>query len=660
MFDIQLGRILSQSLCIAAFLLVCGDAKGQTVRNGREALAARTTAAAESLDPQRLPDLAENAAALRSDYQDLVSYLQRTSDPAIVGTWLNYIRFEEVLEAMSEEASRRLLIERLQGLYWRLARNAPGLEREPIVKFRQQARRYATRLRLGDDREAVRRIDSALTRIAEVLGLPAGPLPAEDAELLTYNLRFVAASGFAPELVAAIRNHFSQPNVQLLVGESAVNEFVQRPVYNAGPSNECILGTRVISDTVLAGSLSARLIPASNTAKLSLSLLARFDSLGTGYQKKIRVKTRGFGDVRSELTLMLDTNGVTASPVTTFANLDSQILGISHPLRIVRRIAARKAAEQKPLSNKIASERLANRVGEQFAEQLGQQLSGGNDLAGAFDSDLLERFDIAAPSRHWSSTSEFVKLALMVRNQDQISTEVVPAPAPSSEDIIVRVHESAIKNVTATVLSERTLSDVEFTSFLSELLPDGWRPPAATGNQGDATADSGRQNEKTSADAGDDDDADSRGQSSKAPINITFHPTRPFVFELRDGSIRLGIFGLKFAQGGDETRAMEISAVYTPQRTPDGDFKLVRNEEVDIAFGPRGGGGVVASILRTNIRLRFEEIFPAEIPLEPFPLPVSPDQAASDLTATPRTLVPTAVEAEDGWLVMHFRIRGGG
>ncbi|XZE51887.1 hypothetical protein SH139x_003553 [Planctomycetaceae bacterium SH139] len=656
MFTTPLGRNLSQSLCIAALFFAGGDTKGQTVLSGREALAARTTAAADSLDPQRLPDLAEAASALRSEYQDLVNYLERTSDPIIVGTWLNYIRFDEVLAAMSEEGSRRLLTERLQALYWRLARNSPGLEREPIVQFRQQARRYATLLRLGDDREAVRRIESALSRIAEILRLPAGPLPAADAELLTYNLRFVAASGFAPELVAAIRNHFSQPNVQLLVGESAVNEFVQRPVYNTGPSNECILGTRVISDTVLAGSLSARLIPASNAAKVGLSLLARFDSLGTGYQKKIRVKTRGFGDVRSELTLMLDTNGVTASPVTTFANLDSQILGISHPLRIVRRIAARKAAEQKPLSNKIASQRLADRVGEQFAEQLGQQLSGGNDLAGAFDSDLLQRFDIAVPGRQWSSTSEFVKLALMVRNQDQISTEVVPAPAPSSEDIIVRVHESAIKNVTATVLSERTLSDVEFTSFLSELLPDGWRPPAATGKQDGETAGSGSQNEETAEDV----ENDSREQSSKAPINITFHPTRPFVFELRDGSIRLGIFGLKFAQGGDETRAMEISAVYTPQRTQDGDFKLVRNEEVDIAFGPRGGGGVVASILRTNIRLRFEEIFPAEIPLEPFPLPVSPEMAASNPTAPPRTLVPTAIEAEDGWLVMHFRIRGGG
>ncbi len=57
--------------------------------------------------------------------------------------------------------------------------------------------------------------------------------------------------------------------------------------------------------------------------------------------------------------------------------LQTSINQIEHRLRIVRRIATRKAAEQQPEANAIGQGRLQSRLAKQFNDQIEQQLVQG-------------------------------------------------------------------------------------------------------------------------------------------------------------------------------------------------------------------------------------------------------------------------------------------
>jgi hypothetical protein len=192
-------------------------------------------------------------------------------------------------------------------------------------------------------------------------------------------------------------------------------------------------------------------------------------------------------------------------------------------------------------------------------------------------------------------------------------------------DLTVQVHESLVNNTVGAVLADRTLTQSEL------------RRLAERGGRGKPAA------------------SDETNEAEEPDFEIDFDANRPIIFEPRDGRLRVGIRGTRFAQGARELkRPLEVVAEYRPLETESGRVVLERVGEVEINFPGRRRLSVSEAGLRGSIKQGFADAFPARLMDQPWTLPE--DFAVAALRGM--SLVPRYFDARDGWLslgVAHLR-----
>ncbi len=639
---LAMAFVLTLPFLVANLNYVCGQSPNTT----RVRLAGSLEQLRLALDPRRIPQVPAAVSRVEAAYGEVSRHLSRTSDAENAAKWMTYLGFESFQQALAEDASPAALGKFAQAANWNLSKNIPGLETPAIVSLRKSLQNLTHAALYRDSDRTVESIDIQLEQLAKIYRESDSVLSADDAAKINRLLRFIATSELAPSATRELQAAYGMPNVRVLVGQSLLDRWLTRPIDRTTPSDECILGTRVLSSVTLQGQFTARLQPDSNNARLLLSMNADTHSQGTGYQKSVRVKNRSYGNASVSRSLTIGNSGLQPGGVTAEAHLHSDILGVEHRLKIVRKIGAKRAQQLKPQSTAIAAERLEQRLAREFQQETDARLFGGNAKGGLLASPgqaptVLKRLDLTPPAKQWSSTHDYLQIALTVRNEHQTTIDLAPPTPPGGYYLAFQIQESAIDNTASTLLADRTLRDSEIASFAKALLPQSG-PLAAKFNS---------QTTEASNDTNED-------EPQNEPLSIEFSGLRPIIFEARKGKLRVGIRGARFEQGTRVlNRSLEITATYVPAQKADGTFLLLREGDVEVNFP--GGPGRRLSIpevaLRGNIEKRFSKVFPNTLLDRSFEIPF-PNAQSNGNNATPTSLwvSPRQILLDNGWLTVSL------
>jgi hypothetical protein len=620
---------------------------GQTPLSTRARLADTLEHLRQSMDSSRIPQVPDAIRQVKAAYGEVSKHLSRTSDAENAAKWMEYLGFETFQQAVAEDASPAVLGKFARSTYWRMSRNLPGLELPSIVALRESLQKLTDAALYRDSDRTVESIDKQLEQLAKIVREGGEVLSADDAAKVNRLLHFVETSDLAPRASQELQAVYGLPNVRVLAGQSLLNHWLTRPVNRTTPSDECILGTRVLSSVTLQGHFTARLQPDNNNARLLLSMNADAHSLGTGYQKSVRVKNRSYGDANVSRSLTIGNNGLQPGGVTADAHLNSEILGVEHRLKIVRKIGARRAQQLQPQATAIATERFEQRLAREFQQETDSRLFGGSANGGLLASSsqaptVLRRLDLAPPAKHWSSSNDYLQVGLTVKNAFQTTTNLAPPVVPGGYYIAFQIQESAIDNTASSLLADRTLRDSEIVSFAKALLPQTGRLAEKLNAPTQSTPQDDSSDENIQGD-----------ETQNEPLSIEFSGLRPIIFEARNGKLRVGIRGARFEQGPRVlNRSLEITATYVSAQKADGSFLLLREGEVEVNFP--GGPGRRLSIpevaLRGNIEKRFAKVFPNTLLDRAFEIPSSQGQGTSaSLWVSPRQ-----ISLENGWLTVSL------
>lgn len=610
----------------------------------RSSLAARIDSQRHSLDTSLIPQIASSDQRLREAFQDVEEYLQATTDGQNAAQWMAYFHADKLFTAEPVPAdglSQRGLT--LRDAYWRLARNIAGLERDPVVRLRSALQTNVNAILFRDSQKTVETIERQLGQVAELLRSEAAVLSAEENARLNRLLHFISSSQLAPQVVAQLHDSISQPNVAVHIGQPLLQHWLNRPVTRTRPSDECILGTRVLSTVHLQGEFRVTLLPSHNGGQLLLGLHATMSSRGTGYQRSVQIQNRSAGNVVAQRLYTMTENGGRVGSVSATASLNSEILGVQHPLKIVRRIGTQKANEAKPQANAISAARLETRTANEFQQETDAKFALNSDAQRQKETrTILQRLDLSLPDRHWSSTRDYLQLRMTVAEPEQVTTWVPAPPVTNGHFLLVQVHESLVDNMAAQLLAERTLRDSELESFAKGLFPQlATAPPSLA---------------KTAA-------VNTTDPASEEPLSITFSALRPIIFEAREGRIRVGLRGSRFVQGERVLdKALEITAAYKTETLPSGTMQLVREGKVEVNFpGGERRLSIPEVALRSNIEKRFATVFPEKLFEQPVDIPplgtgnnASNGHNTNSGESVPATLRlrPKSIEAADGWFTV--------
>lgn len=537
------------------------------IERGRKALAV-----------SRLPDPKAAKQRLVSQMESFERYLGG-AESTNAKAWFKFLKWKELLAEVAKNVPN---LRTLTDVELRYQQNILGLEYAPFQEMRQAIAAYIDAERFGGNPEGtIKALDDQLARLLKTIDSQSEATELERSREIGQMADYLISSNQSPELLTAFRSAYSQPNVRLMVGEAFVNRAIGRPVNQPNPVDECVLGTRVLGNSIINGNVFADLVPQNNGVGLQLTLNGSFASNNIGYNRGVKVYTTGASPIYASKRITITPEGTQTQPAVASTNLQTSINSIDHRLRIVRRIASRKAAEQKPEANAIGQYRLQSRLAQQFNDQIETQLAqGGGNLNGlsVLKQERVELRRLGVPKPAWDLKSNDTHIVANVKEaaSSQLAAPAVLPSTSSTSDIVAQVHQSLPMNLAESVLGGRTLHSWEMDDLVRQYTSD---VPAELVKE-------------------------SQGE----PWSLTFASQHPVEVEFQDGLVTVT---LRIAKMANQDQTLDQPATVTAKYKPvlgSGYLTLERQGEVDLKF-VRAASGIRAVALRSFFKGKFDKLF---------------------------------------------------
>ena len=565
------------------------------------------------LDPSKLPDISSSRANLDRQIESFERYLD--SSPSQGPIWKDFLKLETLRKELAEPTPNP---ETLNDLEKRFRQNYPGLEYSHFVGVRDALSRYVQEARIARDPDTTMQIlKNRLGKLSERMQLPEMRRDPKAMHDLAQVVTYMKQANQSPALVSSVLSKFSQPNIRAIVSDDFLRKSFSRPVDQANPVNELILGTTIIGQSVLCGNVSPVLLDNPNQATLRLLMNADFASQNKGYNRGVVLNTSGTADVVACETLALGDTGLMALGDTGVdAQLTTTIQSIEHRMKIVRKIAAKQASKKKPQADAIGEARMEHRIRTQFHEQLTQQLSQANGrLREAMESPILGRLGITKPQRNSWSNPEQLGLQWKVQSGAQLAADT-PCPYPADEcGLTLQIHESLVGNLLDPVLAGRILRSQEMDAYATQF--------------GDLAKGIPRKEED-------------------GPWAITLNNFQPVETVFDDNLIKFRVSTQRLEKEDQSLpHTATIEASYKLVQA-DGTIQLERQGDLNVEFTGKVQQGARGVVLRTFLKNKFEQLFRDKL----FDSPV---RWSDRLPAQFKDLQLCAVGIDDGWLQLQIR-----
>lgn len=531
--------------------------------------------------------------------------------------WADYLKLDE-LQAQLRVA--RIDPATLEPIYRRFNAGDYGLNRRYFTDVREALLQTIQVVRATESPDLDKAYGKYVSALTEYLGSYVKTPNAEQAVRIGEAIGWLESLGQAPDLIAAVREELARPNLFVSASERLVVAGIEDPVDETAPVRDVILGTDIYGTGRSVGNISVGLVPNSSHAVFDITYLGVTKTRNTGYNGPVVIFSNGKTGIGARKRLWLNELGLHGHPARANATTRSTICDIQPQRggRMVERIAWRKAAEQKPLAEAIASQHAATRASRQVDDRAGAMIRDVNHgFEHEFRRPAMER-DLFPSELQFTTSEDTLRVVWLQAGPTQLAAPDEPLPALEGADLAVRIHESMINNATQTSLAGLTMNDDEFRMAVVELL--------------------GRLPEKLNPIPGEE------------PWGISFHRAQPVEVRFADGGFQITIHGRRYFKGDQPHPGMNVSASYKIVHDDSG-FRAVRQGEVEVV--PPGLGddqrvGTRYQIIRTLLMRRFAPLFEKEIRFENLVLP--------DKWSSLGVLPMVQLESSNGWLTIAWKV----
>ena len=449
----------------------------------------------------------------------------------------------------------------------------------------------------------------------------------------------------APELTSAVRRRFAQPNLVIQASAPLFAAGLTESVDTVEPLREQILGAAVSGTGHTIGKLEIHPLAEPTSALFDAEFHGVNRSRTVAAQLSARIASRGYTTLEAHKRLRFTPEGLVAECANATACTDSTTVCVWSTAprlrgRIVTRVARRRSAKSKSEAEQIAAAHAAEKLEVRLDERAGEQLAEANTqywknvrqpLA---SRGLFPRVDVLR------TTESHIEVIGMSAGLRQLGAPVSPPPIEQSQDLVARVHESAVNNLAFGLLAGETLKSEEVESKLGEA--GVTVPPSEDVEEGE--------------------DAE-EAAPRKGKWSITFAETGPIEVRFRDNGFRITIRGQRFTSQSNEfererpyNSPMVVWADYRIEQTPAGP-RAVRVDDIhalppDIISGkrPRMSTAETALVSMLTRENRMGNVLRKELGAEPFALPGRWEDAGE--------LVIRELRTSDGWLAASWQLGG--
>jgi hypothetical protein len=625
-------NLLAVATCVAISLCV-----GATVRAEQVDLGELLSTAAENFEPVSEEQVAEAKSELEQTSTALESYLRPQSTNG--KKWLTYLKWDAYRQALS--ADGEFEFKPLVATYQQLNKDNNGLELKPFRAVSAAMQHYIDVAAMAGQEDQGQIYGDQLEALAIELERYSESTTANNAAAIGRRLDVLSGLGQAPELVDAVRQQFSQPNAFVTVSTDLLRAAANKPIDRRDPITDVILGTRIRGNGRTTGKVSLRTVPSDDKAIIQLDTDGRVVSQNVGRNGPAIIRTTGYTDFDAKVVVELNENRFVAYPARVSAKTRSNIHSVSKAggglgSRMVSSIGTQKAHEKQGQANRIAANHAETRISRRMTDEIDDRLAKAWKR---YQTDYrlpLVRRGAAPDYTRFSTTDNALDYESTQATRGQLAANSAPPELPADTDLVARLHESAINNYTAALLSGATLSETEAGAGtkadvnLPQYIKDAWK---------------NRMDEK----------AEEESDAEFEPWSLTFRNGRPITVSFVDGKVALTLHISKLVSGDDTFDRWDVTATYTPELS-DGGVTLTRDGELTVlptGFDPEKGGlGSRDVAVRSNLTKVLTERSDQGRGI-PQTINVKPLEPKDELENV-GTLPVTTFASGDGWLTVAW------
>lgn len=429
--------------------------------------------------------------------------------------------------------------------------------------------------------------------------------------------------GLALDLVAALREQYSHPNLLVDVSGQFVSTGIARPVDETTPLRDNILGTQITGTGHTVGQVTGELVPDPNRIVIQTSMTGTNHSRTVGRNGPAVIYSRGVSKLSARKRLVFDSTGLHGQPTEAKVQTSTQVTGIGstkHGVadKLVKKIAAKQIPKKKAQGEQVASQHARRLFERRFNDQAEPLIANANDRYRNKLRTPLVRMGAFPEHLRFSTTSDQLYVESK-QTPERLFAASTPAPAVAPlTDVSFRLHESMINNSAMAMLAGRTLDKPQMDKMSLDL----------TGSL---------------PEMGDED--------AQKHWSITFASADPITFFVDDNLATVTIRGARYTSDNKPFEAMNISAKYRLAREG-GRIQAMREGELEIYppnFKPNSGEKLSTRqvVLRRMLQKRFSKIFRDSIISDGLELKGN-FESLSPLPAN-------QLVADDGWLVIGWQ-----
>ncbi len=564
--------------------------------------------------PRNQNDLLAAKASLLECVERLDARL--TPDKANGQAWKDFLLWKTMRAELGKKTPD---LHQLDAVFAQFSTGYEGLNMSWFADVRDALRQYLLTARTIGDKKLKDRYPAILDELAARVKRYRGRPTQDEANALNANLRLLRDAGQPERLLRVVQAQLSQANVFLRASAWLVGAGIAGPVSETGPMTDNILGTTVYGTMQTAGKIAVELVPSPDLGQVEILFQGTANSDNVGYNGPVQILSKSLTQVTSRKRLLMDPQRAWALPAASQASTSTEINSIQANSRIAQRVASRRVGGQQGEAELVAAQHAEARANQQIDERGERGMTQLNTQYAERIRDPLLLYNAFPRLANVSTTADALHVTAWEGRWTELASPSAPPQPDQPSDLLAQIHESAINNAANLVYAGAVVEQESFLASVQKLL--------------------GKVPERF------------REDEHSQPWTITLAERDPFSVAFSDGLIRLTLRGEEYTRGDNSYPAMNVSAVYRPESTPQG-IRFVREGAVEIfppGFEPGKGQGLAPreQALRSILERRFNQVFEPQFVPDPLELSGEWKKAGK--------LRLIEAKSQAGWLVLGWQ-----
>ncbi len=575
--------------------------------------------AKESFQPISQATVAKLKAEVMVAMDNLETFIGDEADDG--EAWKSHLAWDSLTAELTKETPSLAVLDASRRAFHE---DVDGLEREQFLDARAALLTYMNALLFSRDAEQTKKdhvatVDNLINHLKAYAESP----DSETAIAVGRSLGWLERARQSPQVVAAVRQQHSYPNLFAEVSHRLFTAGIDSEVSQSQQVSSYILGTSIYGTADVSGRITSAFVPDPDRAAFDLQLTGNIYSNNVGYNGPVTIYSTASTSVEASKRVYFDAAGLLMDFAWARCATGSNIHSIAARSCLVRKIAWNRAAQSKTTAERLAAgqaqQRVAGNFDEQTAELMAEPVSGYEDK---FRKPLLRRGGFPKVMK-LSTLVNRLTVKMLQENQFQMAAPTAPPAMGEGHDVAVRVHESLIGNYSETLLGGVQVTDVQMVQMY---------------------VDANREVPKELVITEDSD-----------PWAITFAASQPISVRFQDEGVHIEVRCKSLHRGEDYPRVnlageIRIAADYKLDVT-DGGIQLVRPEgNVQIDFLNNQGNivqGLAQTVQKGFLQGKFNGMLKPRLP----------EERSNGIKLQGRwekagKLVARETKLTDGWLIL--------